>query len=762
VSRVQAVEALLGLAAVLVATETFAGFYAGLRWLPFVAGAVVLGGGAVAVGLLLRLRWWVTAAGTVVALLLLAHAAGYSGQSWYGLPTTASLRSFGAGLVDGLPGMLGIGLPADPTGELVVLPVLLSGLAGAATVLLVLRTHRVTLLVLPALLLFAAGLALSAARGGPGVLAAGALALVLLVLLLVRSNRLSAAGDEGITDTDADAVGVDLAARRRRSLRGRLVLGLPAVVLLAVLAVVASSFLPVADGSDRVDPRALYRQPFELSRTLSPLTQVRPQLTDPDEPLFRVEVRGDTGRPLDRVRIAALDTFDGALWTRSGDFYRTGSVLPDPEPLSGDPEEVTLRVEVERLRQPFLPLTGEPVRFEGTDFAYDPATDTVVSTRDDVSGLAYSVTGQALPLDDRLRGAAPSETAADEPWSRLPEDPPPWVETVVERWTGDRETAMGQLLAIEAGLRSLPYSRQALPGHSYGALYQSLFVPGREHVGGVEQFASAFAVLARYLGYPARVAVGYRLLPEARDGAGFQVSTHDAFAWPEVHLAGHGWVLFEPADTAGEVSSLPPRDPDVTLSSTTRDRPEEGSLESSGAGGGGGGLGALAARSALVVAAVSAGVAVLLVAVVLTKVLRRHRRRRRGPPADRVVAAWREVTDRLREAGVRVLASSTGREVACGLGGGPAAPVARHVTELAPLVAGAVFAYEPPDEAAARRAWELERRIRRELGAALPLAVRLRGLFDPRPLLPRRRARRPARPAPARRRERAGAGTRGS
>jgi hypothetical protein len=763
VARVRAVEVLLGLLAVLVATWAFDRFYAGLQWLPYVGGAVVLGGAAVVVGLLLRWRWWWTAALTAVLLLLLAHAGGYSASSWYGLPTPDSLRAFGDGLTGGLPAMLSIGLPADATCELLVVPVLLAGIAGAATVALVLRTRRVTVLVLSALLLFAAGLALSAARGGPGVVVSGVLAVILLGLLLVRSNRLSAAGDDGITATDADAVGLDLAGRRGRALRGRLVLGLPAVVMLAVLAVVAGWFLPIADGSDRADPRALYSPPFQLSRTLSPLGQVRPQLTGPDEPLFRVQVRGDTGRPLERVRIAALDTFDGALWTRGGDFSRTGSTLPDPEPLAGDPEEITLHVEVERLRQPFLPVTGEPVRFAGTDFAFDRSTGTVVSTGDDLSGLEYTTTGQAVPLDDELLGAAPSDTFADAAWARLPDDPPDWVGTVAERWTEGRETPMAQLMAIEAGLLSLPYSREAPPAHSYGALYQALFVPGGEHVGGVEQFASAFAVLARSLGFPARVAVGYRLLPEARDGDGFQVSTHDAFAWPEVHLAGRGWVLFSPANMAGEVNSVPPRDPDVTLGSTTQDPGDEGALESTGPGAGGGGLRELATRSAVVAVGVLAGVGLVLMAVVLAKVLRRRWRSRHGSPAERVVAAWREVTDRLREAGVRVPVSSTGREVATGLRGGPAAPVTRHVTELAPLVAGALFAIEPPDEVSARRAWELERHIRRELRVALPVATRLRGVLDPRPLLPRhrRRVRRSKVSASGSRRPRARAADRG-
>jgi hypothetical protein len=122
---------------------------------------------------------------------------------------------------------------------------------------------------------------------------------------------------------------------------------------------------------------------------------------------------------------------------------------------------------------------------------------------------------------------------------------------------------------------------------------------------------------------------------------------------------------------------------------------------------------------------------------VLAKQVRRRWRAGHGTPAQRLVGAWREVVDRLIEAGVPVPASRTGRELARDLGGGPAAPVSRHVADLAPLVAGAVFGVEEPEESVVQRAWALEARVRRELAASLPLLVRLRALLDPRPLVPR-------------------------
>jgi transglutaminase-like putative cysteine protease len=60
-----------------------------------------------------------------------------------------------------------------------------------------------------------------------------------------------------------------------------------------------------------------------------------------------------------------------------------------------------------------------------------------------------------------------------------------------------------------------------------------------------QQFSFAMAVLARLLGIPSRVAYGFTSgTPVATDT--WQVTTHDAHAWPELYFQGYGWLRFEP------------------------------------------------------------------------------------------------------------------------------------------------------------------------------------------------------------------------
>ena len=82
----------------------------------------------------------------------------------------------------------------------------------------------------------------------------------------------------------------------------------------------------------------------------------------------------------------------------------------------------------------------------------------------------------------------------------------------------------------------------------------------RADEGTAEQFASAFAVLARAVGLPTRVVVGFRPVPPGPDGVAV-VRGGDATAWPEVYFSGWGWVPFDPVTGHGRRRhvGLPPR-----------------------------------------------------------------------------------------------------------------------------------------------------------------------------------------------------------
>ena len=98
---------------------------------------------------------------------------------------------------------------------------------------------------------------------------------------------------------------------------------------------------------------------------------------------------------------------------------------------------------------------------------------------------------------------------------------------VLERWMRD-----GYAVAEGADIPT---------GHGYPQLLHFLTTSRR---GTSEQFATAYAVLARSIGIPTRVVVGFR-----DDGSG-TVHDRDALAWPEVAVSGLGWLPLDPTGGA--------------------------------------------------------------------------------------------------------------------------------------------------------------------------------------------------------------------
>ncbi|WP_034269199.1 transglutaminase TgpA family protein [Actinospica robiniae] len=67
-------------------------------------------------------------------------------------------------------------------------------------------------------------------------------------------------------------------------------------------------------------------------------------------------------------------------------------------------------------------------------------------------------------------------------------------------------------------------------------------------VGFCEQFAATMAAMARALGIPAVVAEGFTP-GEAQPDGSYEVTTHDAHAWPLLYFDNVGWIRFEPTPT---------------------------------------------------------------------------------------------------------------------------------------------------------------------------------------------------------------------
>jgi hypothetical protein len=139
----------------------------------------------------------------------------------------------------------------------------------------------------------------------------------------------------------------------------------------------------------------------------------------------------------------------------------------------------------------------------------------------------------------------------------LPDDVPLRVVYLAQDVAAAYDNPYDQARALEQFLRQYPYSLEVdLPPARVDPVEYFLFDLQR---GYCDYYASSMVVMARALGLPARLAVGY--LAQPPDEAGVQtVRQINGHSWAEVYFAEYGWVEFEPTATFTS-----PRDTAVTL-----------------------------------------------------------------------------------------------------------------------------------------------------------------------------------------------------
>jgi hypothetical protein len=200
------------------------------------------------------------------------------------------------------------------------------------------------------------------------------------------------------------------------------------------------------------------------------------------------------------------------------------------------------------------------------------------------------------------------------------------------------------------------------------------------------QFAQAMAILARLLGIPSRIAVGYTGgTPADGQGHTWRVTTADAHAWPELYFNGVGWIRFEPTPTGSDGQStaeIPayaslgsPLLPDKgssqsTASNPARTAPNDGRRQITGHLNHGTDSGFTpASRRAgsdlWLTAGIPAAVFLLIAWPALIRMVTRRRRwLTAASDADLAHAAWRELTDDLADYGLGFTPAETPRAVA--------------------------------------------------------------------------------------------------
>lgn len=258
------------------------------------------------------------------------------------------------------------------------------------------------------------------------------------------------------------------------------------------------------------------------------------ELTLSDEPAFRVRFAGAAPPPSQRYwRGPVLHDFDGNIWRAARSFAIGG-----PIEFAGPIYDYSLMLEPSGRRWVFA--LDMPESWQQPPQRLTRNFDYQLQTYADIERP------MAIQMQSRTRYVAGADLSLT--LARL--------ERQLPGQSNPRTRALAVQMRAKAG-SDQDFIREVLRMFTEREFFYTLTPPKLERdsvddflfntrSGFCEHYASAFTVLMRAAGIPARVVTGYQGGEYNRLGGYWIVRQSDAHAWSEVWLAGRGWVRIDP------------------------------------------------------------------------------------------------------------------------------------------------------------------------------------------------------------------------
>ncbi|MEV0531538.1 DUF3488 and transglutaminase-like domain-containing protein [Kitasatospora sp. NPDC050463] len=491
-------------------------------------------------------RWTVPLGQLLVLFVLLLVGFASSTALWGGvLPGAESVHTLGQVLRSGLDDIQEYAIPAPPDPGLRLILVGSVGLIAIAVDTVAVTYRRSALAGLPLLALYSVGNGL-AGDGGSWVWFGLAAAGYLVLLFAEGQDRVSRWGRVFRGTRQGEGSGTLSQGGQRIG------------VLALALALLVPAFLPRWEGGLVHTGSAGGSGGTRAGgvTTLDPLVTLEAALAAPSDVELLTYRMDSSLADTAYLRTGSLDRFDGTAWKLSNPAVtelRDG--LPAPEGLAktdipaepGD-FQATDKLESSWLPMPY-PASSVSVPNPG-DWKVDTLTGTVLSSKDKaIKGLRYKATAYDVrPTAAELRSAGPVPSKLSEYYTELPRDLPPVVREKAQEVTRNAPTAYDRALALQDWFTSSEFSYNTRIKAGTGSTAIADFL--RDRKGFCVHFASTMAAMARTLGIPSRVAVGFTP-GDAKGGDRYSVNGLMYHAWPELYFQGFGWLRFEPTPTRG-------------------------------------------------------------------------------------------------------------------------------------------------------------------------------------------------------------------
>ncbi|WP_243388700.1 transglutaminase-like domain-containing protein [Bifidobacterium scaligerum] len=556
-----------------------------------------------------------------------------------------------------------------------------------------------------------------------------------------------------------------------------------AIVILALAAGLAfGGTLLVAQ--HRATLRDHYDPPLSPYDYTSPLSGMRSYIKNHKNDVLLSAENLPSGTP---VRLAVMDRFDGTVWnlsdsseaSSSSNYERVGTAIPTDD--KGSRFKTTFTVH-QGLSDTWLPLAGAAtsVAFTGNAkdsgddqqsdktssarnttgsdsnvFYYNTDTDSAIIPTGTRGGMTYIESGILVkkPSDQQISRAKAARISQPQA-----QDVPDSVSKLATAIAGGKSSGGAAATALAQTLKDSGWFSHGLQGDypsdaGHGNYRVNKLLAGTAMVGDSEQYASAMALMARELGLPSRVVLGF--LPKDENGNITDARTkttdgkntiteftgNDVTAWVEIKLQGLGWVAFYPTPKETKVPDenqnlTPPnpqtlvRQPPVPLTDPLRDQTQaKGQSSLAGADADAQPTNLFWLRFWRVTRAVAIygsplWILLIVCTLILTvKAILLARDRRHGTPANRVAAGWNAIRSLALQSGIT--AQGTRRDqataIAQQLGTGQ-----RALIQLGREADYAAFSGQSVQDTQARAYWTNVSKLRKAMLASLPYLRRVR------------------------------------
>jgi transglutaminase-like putative cysteine protease len=333
-----------------------------------------------------------------------------------------------------------------------------------------------------------------------------------------------------------------------------------------------------------------------LAQTVNPIINLGNDLRNSDaSPALSYTTTSQTGEYL---QLTTLDTFNGDQWAPATPKLKSSHTVKD----IGNPPGLTAAVKVSGVSttiqvagasSTWLPAPYPSASIAGLKgtWLWQDGSLAIRSENASTQGQRYSVSSLDVePTIQQLEGAGSSSS---NPLAKVPAGLDPIVAATARKVVGNAKTDFDKAVALQKWFTggTFTYSTKAPAIAGYDGSGLNVIVPFlKEKSGYCVHFATTMAIMARTLGIPSRVAVGFlpgKLTHVGRGGVDvYQVSSSDMHAWPELYFKGVGWVRFEPTPSKGFAPNFPSApgagtitDPTVPSSSAPTDSPTTAPLK---------------------------------------------------------------------------------------------------------------------------------------------------------------------------------------